>query len=191
MDVSACAYVTDGRDKWPPNSSLAEVYKPSPPFRNSVTHSHKHRLAKKKDQGKLKHDNTPAFQFSDSAPCHRFTLSYQKLSSFYAHFCCIWSESVHSQHPVVFCVFFSPLHLFRLQGHSFENIFSNKLFTVVTMTALLINRCQSLRHSWWLIYLSDWEHTVIALINELEHPAWRRGTRVWDFIIVTDKLWHF
>ncbi|KAK1901244.1 Teneurin-2, partial [Dissostichus eleginoides] len=42
-DLVACAYVPDRRDKWPSNS-LTEVYKPNPPFSNSVTHSLQHRL---------------------------------------------------------------------------------------------------------------------------------------------------
>ncbi|KAK5934551.1 hypothetical protein CgunFtcFv8_014941 [Champsocephalus gunnari] len=55
-DLVSCAYVTDRRDKWPSNS-LTEVYKPSPPFSNSVTHSDQHRLTgaskqQDKDQGR-------------------------------------------------------------------------------------------------------------------------------------------
>lgn len=58
----------------------AEVYKPSPPFKNSVTHSHQHHLTeatKKNDQGKLYHDNAPAFHLSGTPLflCNEFMFS--------------------------------------------------------------------------------------------------------------------
>ena len=63
---------------------LAEIYKPSPPFKNSVSHSHQHHLSEATHKKDTNFSMTipPAFHFSANCrfQCNEFTLSYKDQS---------------------------------------------------------------------------------------------------------------